>query len=897
MPDGIPTCPQCGADLPAHALGGLCPRCVVGALRLSHILQGSFSAEAPEPASEEAFASEAQALTSQSDYLEPGERVGLGGMGEVRTARDRKLDRTLAVKRLRPERERQPGAVARFLAEARIAATLEHPGIAPIHDVGIDAEGHPFYTMRLVKGERLTEVLERLAQGDEDTVKHHPLATLLGIFQQVCDAVAYAHSRGVIHRDLKPDNIMLGEFGQVVVMDWGLAKVLPGEDDDGVPATASGEGGDPPEVHGESDISEVSPSVPSDAPPTRPGKSPGGPLTQDNVVMGSLGYMPPEQAGGRARAADFRADVYALGAILYHILTLRPPIRGRDERLLLNRTTDGDIRPPTDFNPGGPPEVRRVPLLHCPGHRVPGVLSAIARKALATAPEERYPSVSDLQSDVTAWRNGYATSVDSAGRGKQAALFVRRHRTFLALVSSTLAIVVIVAAVSFWRVSHTLGDLRAAAPAFAAEARALLGSQNLEPALERIRHARTLRPDVAEYQRLEANLLQSLLRLEEARDAFAAISRSSPEDVLALTNAVICSELLRARAGRPDLPADAIQRLRLSLLDEGRVAEAAALVTRVEQETAAMLSGWESQLAAAGVEAKLRTTSDGGVELDASRSALSDLAPIRGMVLTRLKAGFTSIADLSPLAGMRLTRLDVQSTSVKDLSPLAGMPLTRLVVSLTKVSDFAPLRDMPLRDLIALEVNVKDLTPLHGLPLKYLNLFGCRGVEDLSPLRGMALDVLDVYWSRVQDLEPLEGMPLWSLNLDATRVSDVTPLKGMPLTNLQLVLTPVSDLTPLRGMLLESLHLSGTRVSDLGPLRGMPLKRLLLDDCHGLTDVSPLADCRELEELTLPVTARDIEFLRSFPRLEKLNYGKPSSGDDGPTAAEFWQAYDARKEN
>jgi serine/threonine-protein kinase len=227
------------------------------------------------------------------------EEIARGGMGVVLRAYDPDCSRPLAVKLLQSRHRADSALDRRFLEEARLTAQLQHPGVPPVHDIGRLEDGRPFFAMRLVKGQTLAQLLNARASPAED------LPRFLGIFEQVCQAVAYAHSRGVIHRDLKPSNVMVGAFGEVQVMDWGLAKLLN--------AGQSGEGS----------AALEEPSVVHDPCAETPEGA-----TQPGSVLGTPAYMAPEQARGLAAELDERADVFGLGAMLCALLTGRPPYPG-----------------------------------------------------------------------------------------------------------------------------------------------------------------------------------------------------------------------------------------------------------------------------------------------------------------------------------------------------------------------------------------------------------------------------------------------------------------------------------------------------------------------------------------------------------------------------------------
>jgi eukaryotic-like serine/threonine-protein kinase len=285
--------------------------------------------------------------------------VGRGGSGIVLRAFDRVMLREVAIKVLDPELADDGSEVDRFAEEARINGQLEHPNIVPVYELGLDRRKRRFLCMKFVEGVTLEEALNRL--GDERIEPSH-LAKFLQVFVKVCDAVSFAHSRGVIHRDLKPTNVMISDFGQVYVLDWGIARLRPPE---------AGRGG--PRVLVSADRAEQSELDP-------PGS-----------LVGTAGYMSPEQLHGHHDKLDERTDVFALGATLYQVLTGQPPLTPEIVRAIRMNKSPPPIAPPD-----------RV----VPGARVPPELSRIALRALSFDPDDRYSSVVELQRDIEAFQRG-----------------------------------------------------------------------------------------------------------------------------------------------------------------------------------------------------------------------------------------------------------------------------------------------------------------------------------------------------------------------------------------------------------------------------------------------------------------------------------------------------------
>jgi formylglycine-generating enzyme required for sulfatase activity/serine/threonine protein kinase len=350
---------------------------------------------------------------------ELGAELARGGCGAILEAWDRDLRRRVAMKVLlgRDAQGRpilggraEPRAISRFLEEAQVTGQLEHPGIVPVHELGLDAHGQVYFTMALVRGRDFEQII-RLVHARQDGWS---VPRALGVLQRICETMAYAHERGVVHRDLKPSNVMVGRYGEAYVMDWGFARVL-------------GRRADADAAELSTSRREFAQGAPSD------------PLTtKDGDVLGTPAYMPPEQASGRIEDVDRRSDVYAAGAMLYHLLAGVPPFQGRGA----NPGARSTAREVLDAVMRGPPRP-----VHELARGVPPELEAICDKAMARARDSRYGDMREMADDLRAYLEVRVVRAWRSGAAAELSKWIRRNRGLaLASAAAVAALVVGLAA-------------------------------------------------------------------------------------------------------------------------------------------------------------------------------------------------------------------------------------------------------------------------------------------------------------------------------------------------------------------------------------------------------------------------------------------------------------------
>jgi len=455
-----------------------------------------------------------------------------GGIGRVWLARDDMLGRDVALKEIRPERANSPTLWSRFLKEAQITCQLEHPGIVPIYELGRKPDSdEPFYTMRFVRGRTLAQAARSYhARRERNESKALEFRDLLTAFVGVCNAVAYAHSRGVIHRDLKPQNVVLGDYGEVMLLDWGLAKV-GGQTEDAAEPVSVTESSD---------------------------------QTVAGQVLGTPAYMSPEQAEGRPDLLDARTDVYGLGAILYELLTGEPPFDAENTQDLLQQVrSDTPIRP-------------RAYIAS-----TPAALDAICLRAMAKEQNARYPSALEMAQEVQHWLADEPVTAFREPFVARVGRWSRRHKPIVAGVAALLVTAVVALSASTLLVArekHNAEQARARAEQLRVQAEAsALAEQseraeadtqrqraqaNFGKAREAVDHMltqvgdRRLR-DVPQLERLRKELLEEALRFNTG---FLQERSDDPAMQLEMVRALARVAVIRRDLGQRELAIEAMQK-------------------------------------------------------------------------------------------------------------------------------------------------------------------------------------------------------------------------------------------------------------------------------------------------------------------------------------------------
>ena len=641
-----------------------------------------------------------------SRYRAMGE-VGRGGMGVVLKVWDKELRRANAMKIIRGADEKDGGGptdsrtrklTERFLEEAQITAQLDHPGILPVHELGIGREGEVYFTMQLVKGIDLTEVFKKVEEREERWTRTRALHALL----KVCEAMAYAHDKDVVHRDLKPANVMVGKYGEVYVMDWGLARVMGRTD--------------PHDVRLRSGTEQISLSIRTDREDARESDRDSSLYTMDGDIIGTPAYMSLEQARGDLEQLGPHSDVYAVGAMLYHLTTGQCPYVTRGERLsphaLIGLLLTTDPVPAEKLAP-----------------RMPAELASIIAKAMAREAADRYRTMGELAEDLRAYLDNWVVRAHANGAWAEARKWVRRNRA-LAVVGGALAATLVAATVvtvSLWRDAHREAEMAREARGDAVR-EAELAEEARGAAMSEMARAETARARAVNL----ADFLAELLRKGDPEVAGGGRGRT----VLDLSE----DALAELESGRFDddteSKATLLATIGESLLNNGRLLEARPALEEALALREQSANGWTAGL----VEA------------------------------LRLFGGFL-LVDGDPEAAVPLFERALEGAEALDgdgaMAASVRIGLADALVGLGRFEEALPLGQRAIEVLRALEGEEVQLATALNLRALTLQLLGRYGEAMAS-----GNEALDVALEAGPEGEPLLIVALNTLGTTALQQSD-----------------------------------------------------------------------------------------------------------------------------
>ena len=640
-----------------------------------------------------------------------------GGMKMIISSSDRLIRRQVAIAKMK-ENKLDRNSLKLFLHEARILARLDHPNIVPLYDIGLDPGGEPYFTMKLLSGETLEDILLHLSKGREEYLQKYTLSHLLEIFLKVSEAVAFAHSRNVVHRDLKPANIQVSDYGEVLLCDWGLGK------DINLPAQSTEE----------INLTEVLSQQ-----------------TMNGVIKGTPGYMAPEQLDIETGEITEKTDIYSLGCILYAILTHTKPIESDSLEMLKKKTMEGQV----------------VPASQRSSKNIPKALEAVVTKAMSVDPHLRYPDVKSIIKEVRAFLDGYATQAQNADFKTQLMLLFKRHKAIS--LSVAISFLVIALLVTFFLVKLKDRELSALQAMREAETQKLEAEKQKE---EKVRLSRLAAPefllkakndlkslnfdDALKYSKLCTSLDDSLIegwilygRMELGHmnyfDAAAAFSKAKDQQRFKQLYE-LCVELEKADT-KPDIT-DLV--LRLKKMGENYVI--AALMGTFNKTSS--------------LEEKILTTRK---IYDHYHNHLKSPKPLLSSDCTALS--FTEghkwyIKDLNLFHNFPITELNISKSPIVDLKPLKTMPIKKLDISKTQISSIGAIRDLQLEELNVSDTRISDMRGIQDQPIRNLNIYNARLKYYNFLIEMDSLEKLTISKNQVKKIDFLDSLKQKNITIE-----------------------------------------------------------------------------------------------------------------------------------
>ena len=576
------------------------------------------------------------------ERISPPEQFAEGGMKRILKQTDRMVERDVARAVLKNALD-DPLKQKRFLNEACLTARLEHPNIMPVYDIGIEEGGFPYFTMKMVKGRTLTEFIQQQAKMGTFLASEG-----LSIFLKVCDAIAFTHSNNVIHLDLKPDNIRVGDFSEVIVCDWGLA-------------------------------CDQSSSC------------------KQSVISGTPGFMSPEQAKGEG-TFTIQSDIYSLGALLCFILTGNSPVEGKTPQEVMDNTIAGRLK-----------DIDGIPL----------ALKAVILRALNLVPDARYQNVQELEADVKAYLNGFATQAENATFLTHLHLLFKRHTALSAVLGFSFTLIT---ALTFWFVQglqHSEKDAvksekaamkaqqeavaekiakeelsRLAAPEFVKKASEEIRAYHFDAAYHNLRTALQLDDSLGIAYLLKGQLLIGRLKFTEALEALKKAQGKCLDDFISLA-----------------------MRFEHKEMNQKNLLEFVSLTAKIPWRKITLgqfFYGNGKRLSQIPLKTLLLAVSEKMSPMQVFHDG------------NQLKVSYESFSNFSPLINSKISDLDLSGTAVRDLTAAKFLKLERLNIARTPISGLSSLRKQKLVELDLSHTGVFEIKDILYLPIEKLKISGIR---------------------------------------------------------------------------------------------------------------------------------------------------------------------------
>ncbi|MCM8536436.1 MAG: serine/threonine protein kinase [Lentisphaeraceae bacterium] len=621
-------------------------------------------------------------LKAQHEHFADISKYSEGGLKIIHLCHDCRTNRRVAMATLKDDHD--PQKVEAFIREAKLNAALQHPNIVPVYEIGIDDES-PWFTMKFIAGRSLEELLDELLDNKENELSD--LNSRLDVFIKICDAISYAHSLGVLHLDIKPANIRISNYGDVVVCDWGLADVISSECDESLLEYCS--------------LVEYDLTT----------------LTVDGNVKGTLGYMSPEQTSKTKVRKGTHTDVFSLGAVLYSLLTFHKAFTGKSFTEVIDKTAKCDFPRPSFYSP-----------------EVPQSLEAVCLKAMSLNIEDRYTTVADLKKEIVNYRNGFATNAENASLLKALQLFYLRHKTVSLISSFTLILIIVLGVLALNHLSLTRKNAiqlaeklsieaeyhrkinKDAAPLFLENAKAAFKGNALDDCLNFCKSVTELDESILEAWELKAKVYFVYGDLEKSAEAFR--------------NAKIKTEL-------SELATEYLTKVpkvdKLKIEDYLRLMKAAFSIR--DFDVFGKMTNYQCFSKELSLEDRV-TFVKGEIRIRHYRKMKNE----KFMFKFDPETGHLDLSDnkwlntVLCLQNFPAKSVDLSNTSVTNGIGLRAQTLESLNISHTNMIELQSLECDGLKELIVANTGVSNLSPIAHFPIEKLDIrnTGVRNLRSLS---------------------------------------------------------------------------------------------------------------------------------------------------------------------